>query len=465
MSRETGTILLLNDLSDDWEPGEITNLVRVLEQRLNQAIAVASVTSAGAPMPAAIEKLIKSGVQNIVLLPLGILPVPVHGRFQQALTWALQQRSDVQFYAAASLTWLEWSRWLRLTAIDELPRLNLRKENTTVLILGAGNGTPVVNANIARMSQMILEESSFSSVRYAFWGSIRPGIQETLQSIAASQGANVIAVPWQANDESIRRQLDRQLQEAARTTGCQVHLAIPAATHAGLVNLLVSNYMSALAEPPRSMTDAATASPSSGAVQSVQQVDEKSKLTTAEEYELQELNQRIDALLPLEYQGKFETVSPNSMGTASLKFDEEGRVAWDQIWTSFCDLALAGGPPHRGKLLEAVTSEEARSSPDEYQSVVDEISRGIRLVTALPIVESSVPGWVGVRCESEEMAIWLMRAIIVENIMVRREGDVIYLPAGPKFTVRREIKNVITAIAKTTHYWKAHLLTRRQRTE
>jgi sirohydrochlorin cobaltochelatase len=50
-----------------------------------------------------------------------------------------------------------------------------------------------------------------------------------------------------------------------------------------------------------------------------------------------------------------------------------------------------------------------------------------------------------------------MRAIIVENVMVRREGNTIYLPAGPKFTLKREIKNVITTVAKTVHYWSAHL--------
>ena len=78
------------------------------------------------------------------------------------------------------------------------------------------------------------------------------------------------------------------------------------------------------------------------------------------------------------------------------------------------------------------------------------------------MVRSKIPGWVGVRCESEEMAIWLMRAIIVENVMVRREGDVIYLPAGPQFTLKREIKNVVTVIAKTTHYWTAHIVAKRQ---
>ena len=115
------------------------------------------------------------------------------------------------------------------------------------------------------------------------------------------------------------------------------------------------------------------------------------------------------------------------------------------------------GPPHRGTLLEAVTAAEALGEPEKYRAVVAEIERGIRMVTGLPVVASETLGWVGVRCDSQEMAIWLMRAIIVENVIVRREGDVIYLPAGPRFALKHEIKNVVTVIAKTSHYWMAHL--------
>jgi len=132
------------------------------------------------------------------------------------------------------------------------------------------------------------------------------------------------------------------------------------------------------------------------------------------------------------------------------------------MWTSFCDLALAGGPPHRGTLLEAVPAAEAHAELLKYQAVVAEIERGLQLVTGLPVARSQTLGWVGVRCDSEEMAIWLMRAIIVENVMVRRQDDVLFLPAGPEFTLQREIKNVVTVVAKTCHYWTAHLGGRRR---
>lgn len=165
---------------------------------------------------------------------------------------------------------------------------------------------------------------------------------------------------------------------------------------------------------------------------------------------LRELDRRVDELLPP------QPLSCAPMGSADLLRDEAGAVAWDRMWTDFCDLAMAGGPCHRGTLLEAVPGPEALADPDRYRAVVAEIERGIRLAAGLPVVQSPSPGWVGVRCESEEMAVWMLRAIIVENVMVRREGEVLYLPAGPSFRLAEEVKNVVTAVAKTFHYWTEH---------
>jgi sirohydrochlorin cobaltochelatase len=55
------------------------------------------------------------------------------------------------------------------------------------------------------------------------------------------------------------------------------------------------------------------------------------------------------------------------------------------------------------------------------------------------------------------MARWLLRAIAEENVSIRREGTVLFLPAGPTFRLDKEIKNVVTVIAKTHHYWREHL--------
>jgi sirohydrochlorin cobaltochelatase len=144
------------------------------------------------------------------------------------------------------------------------------------------------------------------------------------------------------------------------------------------------------------------------------------------------------------------------MGSAPLTYDAEGRVAWDRVWRSFCDLALAGGPPHRGTLLEPPSREEVLADPDASARVVAEIARGLALITHLPVVTDAAPGWVGLVCPDEEMAVWMLRAIVVENVSVRREGATLFLPAGPAYRVEKEVKNVITAVAKTHHYWTEH---------
>ena len=164
---------------------------------------------------------------------------------------------------------------------------------------------------------------------------------------------------------------------------------------------------------------------------------------------------QLPDLLPPRYRAG-RAVSASPMGTAPMRYNEQGQVVWEEMWTDFCDLALAGGPPHRGSLLEPATPEQVHANPVDYERVVAEIERGLRLVTALPIVRAEQPGWVGVCCENEEMALWLLRAIVVENVCVRREGDMLFLPAGPHFQLEKEIKNVITVLAKTYHYWTEH---------
>jgi len=160
-------------------------------------------------------------------------------------------------------------------------------------------------------------------------------------------------------------------------------------------------------------------------------------------------------MLPPRYRtGKAVSAAP--MGSAPMRYADDGRVAWDRMWTDFCDLALAGGPPHRDSVLGPVDPGEALASPDAYARVVAEIERGLRLVTGLRITRDARPGWVGLECDDEAMAQWLSCAIEVENVVARREGGTLLLPAGPRFGLDKEIKNVVTVVAKTHHYWLEH---------
>jgi hypothetical protein len=175
------------------------------------------------------------------------------------------------------------------------------------------------------------------------------------------------------------------------------------------------------------------------------------------------LELRIRAILPEEYQDSYEDVLPVSMGSAALKYDRDGRVAWHDTWGGFCDLAMAGGPPHKGKLLMAASQAEIDAAPERYCQVVDEICRGIQLVAFLSAERSTVPGWVRVNCDSAVTAGWLARAIVMENVSARCEGTALELPAGPAYRIEKEIKNVITAVAKTCHYWMDHTGSAQQR--
>ena len=186
---------------------------------------------------------------------------------------------------------------------------------------------------------------------------------------------------------------------------------------------------------------------------------------TAEDQEtLETLEVRLKAILPEAYQESYEDVQPVSMGSAGLKYGFDGKVAWDQIWGSFCDLAMAGGPPHKGTLLEPGTRAAIDAHPDQYREVVDEICRGVTMVTELEARPSPNAGWVRVTTHDETMAGWLLRAIVMENVAARAEGPLLDLPASPAFRLAKEIKNVITVIAKTCHYWTGHMPWAQQRT-
>ena len=175
------------------------------------------------------------------------------------------------------------------------------------------------------------------------------------------------------------------------------------------------------------------------------------------------LELRVRAILPEEYRDRYEEVEPVPMGKADLKYGQDGKVAWDDIWRGFCDLAMAGGPPHKGKILLAASPAEIASDPAGHRRVVDEICRGIRMVTDLAVNLSPVPGWVRVECDTAVTAGWMARAITMENVSARCEGTCLDLPAGPQFRVEKEIRNVITAVAKTGHYWLNHTSPAQQR--
>jgi hypothetical protein len=143
------------------------------------------------------------------------------------------------------------------------------------------------------------------------------------------------------------------------------------------------------------------------------------------------------------------------MASAPFVWRGDGRPDWGSMWTSFCDLALHGGPPHRGieQALRDPWTVGANAASDP--AMVAEMRRGIWETTGL-FAEPPSPAWIAVSCESRAMAEWVGAAIALENVTARVEDDRVLLPAGPRFRLEDEVKSIVTVVAKTHHYWTMH---------
>lgn len=143
------------------------------------------------------------------------------------------------------------------------------------------------------------------------------------------------------------------------------------------------------------------------------------------------------------------------MSPADFVWLEDGRPDWGAMWTTFCDLALYGSPPHRGE-------EDALRAPEDGESgwsepdLVTEMRRGVWETTGL-VSEPGPPGWLAITCDSRRMAAWLCAAIILENVDARCEEERLLLPACPAYRLANEAKSIVTVVAKTAHYWQAHV--------
>ena len=143
-----------------------------------------------------------------------------------------------------------------------------------------------------------------------------------------------------------------------------------------------------------------------------------------------------------------------AMSSAPFVWQEDGRPDWGSMWTTFCELALYGGPPQRGpdSALRAPTGATVRADDE----MLAEMRRGIWETTGL-YVEPADAGWLAVTCDSPTMAAWMCAAIILENVDARVEEERLLVPAGPDYELKDQVKSIITVVAKTHHYWQAHI--------
>lgn len=149
-----------------------------------------------------------------------------------------------------------------------------------------------------------------------------------------------------------------------------------------------------------------------------------------------------------------EPTQNSVMSAAPFVYREDGSPDWGSMWQTFCELALYGGPPHRG---EDDALEEPEAAGVMTAELLGQLQRGIREVSGL---NSGLRegGWLAVQCGSKRMAAWLCAAIILENVEARCEGEDLLLPAAAGFELTNEVKSLVTVVAKTNHYWQAHLM-------
>jgi hypothetical protein len=150
-----------------------------------------------------------------------------------------------------------------------------------------------------------------------------------------------------------------------------------------------------------------------------------------------------------------------AMASAPFVWRRDGRPDWGAMWTTFCDLALHGGPPQRGPrqaLRGPAVGDRVAASPPEISAA---LRRGIEETTGLA-AEPAEPGWIAITCTGARMAAWLCATIILENVEARVEGARLLVPAGPAFTLEDQVKSVITVVAKKHHYWREHLESARE---
>jgi sirohydrochlorin cobaltochelatase len=317
---------------------------------------------------------------------------------------------------------------------------------TALLVVGRGSRDAMSNAEVYQFARLLYEKTALSAVEIAFFTSTRPTIDSGIQRCVQTGARRIVIVPYTLHDQGLWADIHSSIQQQqARYPHVEMPVCAPVGTHPGVIEAISQRYQEARAELASQLSSDGRYIPrphSHG-------VGGGHSHSAGVEHQLQ-------TLLPPRYQVD-SLVSAAPMGAAGLIFDAAGRVAWDQIWGDFCDLALAGGPPHRGTLLEPVAPETIQARPDAYQQVLAELQRGIQMITGLPVDKAASPGWIVVECSDEAMALWLLRAIVVENVSVRREGQLLYFPAGPDFRLEHEIKNIITVIAKTHHYWTEHI--------
>ncbi len=363
-------------------------------------------------------------------------------RVDALLRWARAWWPAVAFLQTAPLGTVgyavDWaSRRIRATLDTQV--VKVPRGRTGVLVVGPAGGTPLANAEICAIARLLWEDGNYGLVETAFvYDGGRPSVTDRMASFEQAGMLRLVVLPLVMLDGPMLTAVHSLVAQYPSPDGrMDIVVAGPLLDTGAAAAIVRERYHEArLHRQPSGDVETSAG-------------HEHAPLAA-------DGARRVENILPPRYQGG-AVASSTPMRSAPLNYDADGQVAWDTIWQSFCDLALAGGPPHRGTLLEPASKEDVLQNREDYVRVAAEIARGLSMITGFPVIADAAPGWVGLVCPDEPMAVWMLRAIIVENVSVRRQGATLFLPAGPDYRIEKEIKNVITAVAKTHHYFTEHL--------
>ncbi|MCW1969622.1 MAG: sirohydrochlorin chelatase [Anaerolineae bacterium] len=461
--KEHGLVLIGHGSQHPETTGEFHQFAQSLAVRLGIHVQPCFLEFNDPPIAEAIRQCVQMGLTQITVLPL-FLSAGVHQKndVPNIINEARQQWPHVRFQYCAPIG----VQYHTLSAMSDRlsaatrPNEQIAAEKTAVAVVGYGTRDPDANAEVARLARLLYEGRDFGWVEPAYYLLTKPNVNTIIQRFAQLGAQRVIVLPYLIFTGYVYERMIEQATQVAAAAGLQITIAPYLFPHPALLEAVAERFDEAVNGKANMTCDLCKYRRKMAGQENefgLAQAATHRHGLGAKNTPMHDFEQRLAQWLPPKYQKNTQVSAMPMPGAAGLEFDQNGEVAWDNMWTDFCDLALAGGPAHRGELLEPVAPDLIAQDPQGYDAAMREIVRGITMVTDLAATPASA-GWVCVPCDSDDMAIWLLRAIVVENVFARREGTKLLLPVGPNYTLKNEIKSIVTVVAKTHHYWREHII-------
>jgi hypothetical protein len=103
----------------------------------------------------------------------------------------------------------------------------------------------------------------------------------------------------------------------------------------------------------------------------------------------------------------------------------------------------------KSDLIQPLSPEEIACDPAASAANASQLAREIQMATGVVTTAPAGSGWIEIQCPNEAMAVWMMRALIAEDVLTRREEDRLFVP----FCARRDAERLLTVIRQTAHCW------------